>query len=309
LNNKIDVSNNGSHSFNGINTFGSSSTLNLNGTINLNNNIISNSKTITPTELGYLDGLTENIQTQLNTLGNTLNNFIKNGYLMSMNITSPLTKIDIGPGICSSNNYQTNIISNGITIDISISSFFNTNVIRQINTWYYIFVGILNNNVVYFIDTDIGAINKNVNIINFRRIGAFRTDNTSPGNIIPFIQNKSDSTKFFWKEKYLVIYHINDSSNGVNNPHTNLYTPPNFEGYWIIQASNSALNSYAFINLCQNDNRLIQILSTSELDAGNGKDSGYVQNDANSIVWVEWGGGSSRILFGWVIGWRDNFTL
>lgn len=56
INNKAGLSEN--NTFTGINTF--------NNTINLNNNINANNATITPIELSYLDGLTSNIQTQLN---------------------------------------------------------------------------------------------------------------------------------------------------------------------------------------------------------------------------------------------------
>lgn len=42
-------------------------TLNLQTQLNLNNNIVADSKTITPVELGQLDGVSSNIQTQINT--------------------------------------------------------------------------------------------------------------------------------------------------------------------------------------------------------------------------------------------------
>jgi hypothetical protein len=57
LNNKCGISSN--NTFTGTNTF--------NNTVSFNNDILANSTTITPVELSYIDGVTSNIQTQLNT--------------------------------------------------------------------------------------------------------------------------------------------------------------------------------------------------------------------------------------------------
>jgi len=67
-NNKIDVNNNTTNNFNGINNFNIASTLNLNGVINLSTSINANLSQITPTEISYLDGLTDNIQNQINNI-------------------------------------------------------------------------------------------------------------------------------------------------------------------------------------------------------------------------------------------------
>ena len=88
------------NSWTGINTY--------NNQINLNGNIISNTKTITPTELSYLDNLNSNIQTQLD---NKLNF-----------ITSPSNN-----NICSMNSLGQVINNNlALTIDPSLSINSNT---------------------------------------------------------------------------------------------------------------------------------------------------------------------------------------
>jgi len=64
---------NGKSSLSSNNTF--SGTQTYNNTINLNSNIISNGLTISPTELGYLDGTTSNIQTQISNIYTATNDF------------------------------------------------------------------------------------------------------------------------------------------------------------------------------------------------------------------------------------------
>jgi len=63
-----------------------------NGTNQFNNNIIVNSTNISPIELSYVDGITSNIQTQLNTNSTNISNV--NTILSNNQITSSTNVID-----------------------------------------------------------------------------------------------------------------------------------------------------------------------------------------------------------------------
>ena len=73
--------------------------------LNLNGNIIANSLTISPTELGYLDGVTSNIQTQINS--------IVSGGSVSLSGTNAFTGSNSFAGVTTFTN---NIIANSLTI-------------------------------------------------------------------------------------------------------------------------------------------------------------------------------------------------
>lgn len=72
----VEVKTQNQSAISGTTTFGgivSIPTLNLQSQLNLNNNIVADSKTISPVEIGRLDGVSSNIQTQIDAKSNIIN--------------------------------------------------------------------------------------------------------------------------------------------------------------------------------------------------------------------------------------------
>ena len=113
LNNKCGLSSN--NTFTGTNTF--------NNTVSFNNDILANSTTITPVELSYIDGVTSNIQTQLNTKAglssnntytgtNTFNNDITLTGNMKVGIagTTTISPLELACLLGTTSNIQSTMI-------------------------------------------------------------------------------------------------------------------------------------------------------------------------------------------------------
>ena len=243
------------------------------------------------------------IQTQLNNINKLC--YFKYGFIMSNNIINPNTIINISGGSCSSTNDSSYALTNGVgSIDIGISSYFSSGITRIANTWYYIFLSILNGIMGYYIDTDISYSHKNTNIIYYRRIGCFRTDASS--NIIQFIQNTSDPTKFWWKG-YFTIFNVADN-NGTQNL-INTYSPPNMESYLQGEVINTALNSFPNMTISSINNPNIYLIWIKSANNGNNMGWNYIENSNNSQVYVTWSGQNSRQFYINNYGFKDNFNL
>ena len=133
------------NSWSGINTY--------NNQINLNGNIISNTKTITPTEISYLDNVSNNIQTQLdNKLNfitspsnnnicsmNSLGQVINNNLALTIDPSLSINSDTLIPSSQAIKSYVDNSISNipAQVIGQSITYYF-TNINSGINSYEYI---------------------------------------------------------------------------------------------------------------------------------------------------------------------------
>jgi hypothetical protein len=102
----------------GNNTF--SGTTTLSGTTNLDGNIVANLLTITPTELGYLDGASSNLQTQINSISGGLG-----GYVTLAGSSQTIT----GAKIFQNDNFLVETASGGdrLNITATTTNLFNIN--------------------------------------------------------------------------------------------------------------------------------------------------------------------------------------
>ena len=102
------------------------SNVNINAGLNINSNLLANSLSITPVELSYLDGVSSNLQTQINNIGGGGTSNI--GTIVTNN--QPISNNDTLNVFASKTNTQ---LTNLSTINTNNGITSSTNVIDSIN--------------------------------------------------------------------------------------------------------------------------------------------------------------------------------
>lgn len=215
-------------------------TTTLNSTVNLNSNIVANSAIISPTELSYLDGGTQNINTAVTTLQTKCTDLTHSGTTNTMANNFVVSGNETVNGSLTTNgtvNLNSNIVANGATISPTELAFIDganqniptavTNLQTKTTDMTY-----ANNKTVFGhdfeVDGNLSTPNSSSNV-NLHGIVTIQADSNFPSATadssiagVQFFRNKSGSAG----ELDMVVQSKNGTNGGLYVYNANLTTLP-----------------------------------------------------------------------------------